>query len=145
VPSSREAQVPPWVKEIKLRLEKTGKPIALVARARKRRQPGQFLIPNASGVHDEAHHGKLDRPNRWLITDIKLSYRNIERRSRATSTVQAHQREYANRKTSAHINYRREAVNGRGAARRLIGVYQPPGTEALQALSFHLKNPPWRW
>jgi len=117
----------------------TGKPIALVAAARNG-QARAVLIPNAQGCTMKPIMESWIDPNSVLITDKNSSYRKIGASFASHFTVQHNKREYANRKTSAHINTV-EAVNA-VVQRALIGVYHRLGQKHLQR---YLNEILWRW
>ncbi len=117
----------------------TGKPIALVAAARNG-QARAVLIPNAQGsTMKPIVEDWIDRDS-VLITDKNSSYRKTGTTFASHLTVQHNKRQYANRKTGAHINTA-EAVNA-VVQRALIGVYHRLGRNHLQR---YLDEIIWRW
>lgn len=117
----------------------TGKPIALVAAARNG-QARALLIPNAKGTTMKPIMESWIDPSSMLITDKNSSYRKIGASFANHLTVQHNKRQYANRKTGAHINTV-EAVNS-VVQRALIGVYHRLGRKHLQR---YLDEIIWRW
>lgn len=117
----------------------TGKPIALVAAARSG-QARAVLIPNTQGRTMKPLMECWIDPNPVLITGKSSSYRKIGASFASHLAVQHNKREYANRKTGAHINTV-EAVNA-VVQRALIGVYQRLGQKHLQR---YLHEILWRW
>jgi transposase-like protein len=117
----------------------TGKPIALVAAARNG-QARAILIPNAQGRTMKPIMENWINPASVLITDKNPSYKKIGRSFACHHTVQHNKRQYANKKTGAHINTV-EAVNA-VVQRALIGVYHRLGRKHLQR---YLDEIIWRW
>ncbi len=117
----------------------TGKPIALVAAARNG-QARATLIPNAQGCTMKPIIEDWIDPASVLITDKNSSYHKIGASFANHLTVQHNKRQYANRKTAAHINTV-EAVNA-VVQRALIGVYHRLGRKHLQR---YLAEIIWRW
>jgi transposase-like protein len=117
----------------------TGKPIALVAAARNGKARA-VLIPNAQGsTMKPIMEGWID-PIAVLITDKNPSYTKIGTAFAGHLSFQHNKRQYANRKTGAHINTV-EAVNA-VVQRALIGVYHRLGRKHLQR---YLDEILWRW
>ena len=117
----------------------TGKPIALVAAARNG-QARAVLIPNTQGRTMKPIMEDWIDPASVLITDMNSSYRTIGASFANHLTVQHNKRQYANRRTGAHINTV-EAVNA-VVQRALIGVYHRLGRKHLQR---YLDEIIWRW
>lgn len=117
----------------------TGKPIALVAAARNG-QARAVVIPNAQGRTMKPIMEEWIDPASVIITDKNSSYTKIGTSLANHLTVQHNKRQYANRKTGAHINTV-EAVNAI-VQRALIGVYHRLGRKHLQR---YLDEIFWRW
>jgi len=123
----------------KKRGQGTSKLIALVATARNG-QARAVLIPNAQGRTMKPIMEDWIDPASVLITDKNSSYRTIGASFANHLTVQHNKRQYANRKTGAHINTV-EAVYA-VVQRALIGVYHRLGRKHLQR---DLDEIIWRW
>lgn len=117
----------------------TGKPIVLVAVARNG-QARAVLIPNARGRTMKPIMQDWIDPSSVLITDKNTSYREIGATFAGHLTVQHNKRQYANKKTGAHINTA-ESVNA-VVQRALIGVCHRLGRKHLQR---YLDEIIWRW
>lgn len=117
----------------------TGKPIALVAAARNG-QARAVLIPNARGCTMKPIMEDWIDAGSVIVTDKNPSYSKIGKSFANHLTVQHNKRQYAIRKTGAHINTV-EAVNAL-VQRALIGVYHRLGRKHLQR---YLDEIIWRW
>lgn len=99
-----------------------------------------MLIPNAQRRTMKPIMENWINPSSVLITDKNPSYKKIGRSFASHHTEQHNKRQYANKKTGAHINTV-EAVNAI-VQRALIGVYHRLGRKHLQR---YLDEIIWRW
>ena len=99
-----------------------------------------MLIPNAQRRTMKPIMENWINPSSVLITDKNPSYEKIGRSFARHHTVQHNKRQYANKKTGAHINTV-EAVKAI-VQRALIGVYHRLGRKHLQR---YLDEIIWRW